>query len=63
MNAELVLDRGHVPVPHQSPTWTTTTSLLARRNVLKTLRSPACRTVPSSKASATRRTSHSSPRR
>jgi ABC-2 type transport system permease protein len=30
-----------VPVPHRSPTWTTTTSLLARRNVLKTLRSPA----------------------
>jgi ABC-2 type transport system permease protein len=41
MNADLVLDRGLVPVPHRSPTWTTTTSLLARRNVLKTLRSPA----------------------
>jgi ABC-2 type transport system permease protein len=41
MNAELVLDRGLVPVAHQSPTWTTTTWLLARRNVLKTLRSPA----------------------
>jgi ABC-2 type transport system permease protein len=41
MSAELVLDRGLVPVPHRSPTWMTTTSLLARRNVLKTLRSPA----------------------
>jgi ABC-2 type transport system permease protein len=41
MNADLVLDRGLVPVPHRSPTWTPTTSLLARRNVLKTLRSPA----------------------
>jgi ABC-2 type transport system permease protein len=41
MNAELVLGRGLVPVPDRSPTWTTTTSLLARRNVLKTLRSPA----------------------
>ena len=41
MSAELVLDRGLVPVPHRSPTWKTTTSLLARRNVLKTLRSPA----------------------
>jgi ABC-2 type transport system permease protein len=30
-----------LPLPHRSPTWTTTTSLLARRNVLKTLRSPA----------------------
>jgi ABC-2 type transport system permease protein len=41
MNADLVLDRGVVPVPQRSPTWTPTTSLLARRNVLKTLRSPA----------------------
>jgi ABC-2 type transport system permease protein len=41
MNAQLVLDRARLPLPHRSPTWTTTTSLLARRNVLKTLRSPA----------------------
>jgi ABC-2 type transport system permease protein len=41
MNAQLMLDRAQLPLPHRSPTWTTTTSLLARRNVLKTLRSPA----------------------
>jgi ABC-2 type transport system permease protein len=41
MNAQLMLDRARLPLPHRSPTWTTTTSLLARRNVLKTLRSPA----------------------
>jgi len=41
MNAQRVLDRAPVPAPRRSPPWTTTTSLLARRNVLKTLRSPA----------------------
>jgi ABC-2 type transport system permease protein len=41
MNEPVGLDRGLVPVSHRSPTWTPTTSLLARRSVLKTLRSPA----------------------
>ncbi len=41
MNGQLVLERALLPVPHRSPTWTTTALLLARRNVLKTLRSPA----------------------
>jgi ABC-2 type transport system permease protein len=41
MNLQLALDPAPAPVAQRSPTWTTTTSLLARRNVLKTLRSPA----------------------
>jgi ABC-2 type transport system permease protein len=41
MNTQLRLDDGRLPVRHRPPTWAATTSLLARRNVLKTLRSPA----------------------
>jgi ABC-2 type transport system permease protein len=41
MNAQGVPDDALLPLPHRSPTWTQTTSLLARRNVLKTVRSPA----------------------
>ena len=40
MNAELALDGGFSTVS-PAPTWVTSTLLLARRNVLKTLRSPA----------------------
>src|SRR6266545_3933782 len=40
MNAQLALD-GTISTVSPAPTWVTSTLLLARRNVLKTLRSPA----------------------